>query len=208
MPDGKLYIYRGDGYGSVDTAQRTEVLLPTGAPAPSTYTQILAAGDVDNDRRPDLLVTSGTSLWALVGYTGGSFSSAVRLAATSWDERDLVNVGDTNADGEKDLVYRTFASDRLLLRHGKPDGGGGTSLASLATAADSLDGTDIEYGTGWSAASIPLMVGTPDSNGDGTPDIWALTSTGTVRFYAGTKTSAGSAVTVISGGWENKLAFG
>lgn len=37
MPDGKLYVYRGDGYGSVDIEQRTELWLPSNAPAPSTF---------------------------------------------------------------------------------------------------------------------------------------------------------------------------
>ncbi|MEU3187721.1 FG-GAP-like repeat-containing protein [Streptomyces sp. NPDC006923] len=208
MPDGKLYAYRGDGYGSVDISQRTELLLPDNAPDPSSFTQILAAGDVNNDKRPDLFVTSGTALWAFLGYTGGTFTSATQLTSTSWDVRDLVTVGDVNRDGEMDLVYRTFASDRLLLRLGRPDAGGGTTLESLASAANSLNGTDAEYGTGWSAANFPLLTGTPDVNADGIPDIWALTGTGTVRFYAGTKTSAGTGTEVISGGWSAKKSFG
>ncbi|MFE4831784.1 DNRLRE domain-containing protein [Streptomyces sp. NPDC056672] len=67
---------------------------------------------------------------------------------------------------------------------------------------------DISPDTGWSLASIPLMTGTPDVTGDGIPDIWALMADGTVRFYKATATWGGSATTVISGGWENKMALG
>ncbi|MET9482678.1 FG-GAP-like repeat-containing protein [Streptomyces sp. NPDC006638] len=208
MSDGKLYIYRGDGYGSVDVEQRTEVWLPAGAPDPSTFTQILATGDLTADRRPELFVTSGDALWVFSGYSGGTFRTATQLSATAWADRDLVNVGDYNADGSADLVYRTFVSDRLLLRHGKPDPAGGTSLTSLASAANSATGVDAEFGTGWSKASIPLMIGTPDVTKDGIPDIWALVSDGTLRLYKATATWGGTPVTVISGGWENKKALG
>ncbi len=208
MPDGKLYLYRGDGYGSVDIEQRLAVELPSGAPAPSTYTQVLAVGDINKDRRPDVFVTSGSELWALLGYTGGSFTSATKLSSTGWDQRDLVNVGDVNQDGAVDLVYRDFTDSRLLLRLGKPDAVTGTSLTSLGSAAASLNGTDAQYGTGWSTTNIRLMMGTPDVTGDRIPDIWAIASDGTIRFYTCTSTSGGSAVTVTGGGWSSTKAFG
>ncbi|MFD9792527.1 FG-GAP-like repeat-containing protein [Streptomyces sp. NPDC059070] len=207
MPDGKLYIYRGDGYGSVDISQRTEVILPTGTPPAHTFTQILAVGDIDHDRRPDLFVTSGDSLWVLLGYTGGTFTSATRLAPTGWGALDLVNVGDLNGDGAVDLVYRNPSDGRMLLRRGKP-AKGGTDLASLASPFTSLNGLDISYGTGWTSANVPLLTGTPDANGDHLPDIWALKSDGTVRFYACAPTDTTNGVAVISGGWNDRKALG
>ncbi|MFG3499042.1 DNRLRE domain-containing protein [Streptomyces sp. NPDC047928] len=208
MADGKLYVYRGDGYGGVDIEQRTEIRLPANAPAPSTMSQILATGDITGDKRPDMFATVGDAMWAFTGYTGGTFESAIRLTSSPWANRDLVNVGDVNLDGSADLVYRSFDSGRLLLRLGKPAVGGGTDLTSLASAANSLTGTDAEYGTGWSATNIPMMMGTPDVTGDGIPDMWALAADGSVRFYTATKTWGGSAKTVISGGWGSKKAFG
>ncbi|WP_406172751.1 FG-GAP-like repeat-containing protein [Streptomyces sp. NBC_00996] len=208
MPDGKLYIYPGDGYGSVDVSRRVEFRLPDAAPAPASLSQILAIGDYDNDKRPDMFAVSGTALWAFTGYTGGSFAKAEQITATTWDNRQLINVGDVNGDGEVDLVYRTFATDRLLVRFGVTDSNGGTTLASLGHAADSLTGTDTEYATGWSKTAYTLVSGTPDVNGDGIPDIWARKADGSVVFFACTKTGVGTPITVISGGWESKKAFG
>ncbi|MFF7360751.1 FG-GAP-like repeat-containing protein [Streptomyces sp. NPDC008125] len=208
MPDGKVYIYRGDGYGSVDIDRRTEVRFPSNAPDPSTFTQILAAGDITGDGRPDMLATAGDAVWAFTGYTGGIFQTATTLSGASWTSRDLVNIGDVNKDGAADLIYRTFGSDRLLLRLGKTDAAGGTSLASLGSAAASLSGADIEYATGWGATAYPVMTGTADVSQDGIPDIWALAADGTVKFFKGGATTLGAPVTVISGGWSGKKAMG
>ncbi len=210
MPDGNLYAYRGDGYGSVDISQRTQLLLPSNAPDPATLTQILATGDITGDKRPDLFATAGSTLWAFTGYTGAAFTTATPLLTSGWDTRDLVNVGDVNGDGWADLTYRTFNTDRLLLRLGSSSGNGGTSLTSLATAAGSLTGVDTEYGTGWTLTGLPLVLGTPDVNGDRIPDIWALLSDGRVRVYIPTATWASSSATkiVIDGGWADKKAFG
>ncbi|GHD62671.1 FG-GAP-like repeat-containing protein [Streptomyces goshikiensis] len=207
MPDGKLYVYRGDGYGSVDIEQRTELWLPSNAPAPSSFTQIFAAGDLDNDRRSDLLATSGSDLWAFTGYTGASFSGATKLAS-GWDPLDVVNVGDINKDGAKDLLYRNPGDGKMWLRKGKSDGKGGTAIASLASGAASLGGADVSYGANWTAANIPMVMGTPDTSGDGIPDLWALTGSGTVKLYRCTETDTTGGVLVVVGGWGAMKAFG
>ncbi|MFJ8072549.1 FG-GAP repeat domain-containing protein [Streptomyces sp. NPDC096176] len=142
MPDGKLYIYRGDGYGSVDVSKRVEVRMPTGAPDTAALTQILAAGDITGDKRPEVFATAGDALWVFTGYTGGAFGSAIRLSGSAWTARDVVAVGDYNKDGAADLVYRSFTSGRLLLRHGKPHAETVTDLPSIGSAAASLKGVD------------------------------------------------------------------
>ncbi|MFI9747583.1 FG-GAP-like repeat-containing protein [Streptomyces sp. NPDC052494] len=207
MPDGKLYVYRGDGYGSVDIEQRTELWLPSNAPAPSTFTQIFATGDLDNDRRPELLVTAGTDLWAFTGYTGSTFSTATKLAS-GWDALDVVNVGDINKDGAKDLLFRNPGDGKMWLRKGKSDGKGGTDVASFASGAASLGGVDVSYGGNWTASNIPMVMGTPDTSGDGIPDLWALTGSGTVKLYRCTTTDTTAGVLVVVGGWSSMKAFG
>ncbi|RPE39983.1 hypothetical protein EDD90_3011 [Streptomyces sp. Ag109_O5-1] len=112
----------------------------------------------------------------------------------------------TGADITKDshLVYRTFVSNRLLVRYGIKDGNNGTSLASLSSAAGSSTGTDTQYATGWDTTTYTLITGTPDVNGDKIPDIWARKADGSVVFFPCTKTGVGTPVTVISSGWEAK----
>lgn len=211
MPDGKLYVYPGDGYGSVDINRQTEIQLPADAPDPADLDQILAVGDVDNDKRPDLFAIVGDQYWAFLGYTGGTFSRAVLQNDGPWLDRELVSLGDHNADDVVDLLYRSIPSGRLLLRYGKSDGNGGTSLASLAVSTSSLNGSDTEYAaSGWTTSSVRLLMGGPDVNLDGIPDMWAVMNDdlGTVRFYRGGKTAVGAYTTVVSSGWTEKGAVG
>ncbi|MDW4910152.1 hypothetical protein RB628_33690 [Streptomyces sp. ADMS] len=212
MPDGKLYVYPGDGYGSVDITRRTEIVLPSGAPDPADLDQVLAVGDIDNDNRPDLFALAGTQYWAFLGYTGGTFSRAVlQNDGSAWLDRDLVSVGDHNADGEVDLVYRILSSGRLWLRFGKSDGDGGTTLDSLSIAGSSLNGTDTAYASsGWTTGTVRLLMGGPDVNLDGIPDMWAVMNddVGTVRFYRGGASTVGAYTTVVSSGWNEKKSVG
>ncbi|MGV9954137.1 DNRLRE domain-containing protein [Streptomyces cellulosae] len=208
----KLWVYPGDGYGAVNIQRRVEILLPDNAPSPAFLTQIVSAGDATGDRRTDFFATVGEELWAFTGYNGATIDKAIRLSATPWSDRDIVTVQDVSGDGVTDLVYRTDVSGRLLLRKGIAAPGGGVDLSSLATAAASADGADSVYGSsGWGSANIYLLIGTPDANNDGVPDIWTVRTDGTVRFYAGSKTAlsgAGSEIVGTSVYWKTRMAIG
>lgn len=208
---GKLWLYPGDGYGAVNIDRRQEILLPPGAPSPSTLTQIVAAGDITGDGRTDFLATAGDELWAFTGYHGATVDQAI-LLSTGWTSRDLVTVMDVSGDSVADIIYRTDASGRLLLRKGIAANGGGTDLDSLTSAANSSGGTDTEYGaSGWFSSDMPLLMGTPDANSDGTPDIWAVRSNGSVRFYVGSKTAgtgSGTEVVGVNDYWQKRISIG
>ncbi|MFE0509507.1 DNRLRE domain-containing protein [Streptomyces sp. NPDC058964] len=213
--EGRLWVYPGDGYGAVDIGKRHEILLPDGAPDPATITQIVSAGDATGDGRPDFFLTVGDAMWVLTGYNGATVDTARRLSGSAWSDRDFVTAQDVSGDGVTDFVYRSDVSGRLLLRKGiKDTAAGGVDLDSLASAAASSGGADTEYGaSGWGSSNIRLLFGTPDANGDGIPDIWALKADGTVRFYAGSRTVLSGSGTEIVGngdgvGWKNKLAIG
>ncbi|WP_405476524.1 DNRLRE domain-containing protein [Streptomyces sp. NBC_00009] len=210
--DGKLWVYPGDGYGAVNTDKRREIIMPAGAPNPADLTQIVAAGDATGDGRTDFFATVGDELWAFTGYHGATIEQATRLAASTWTERDIVTAQDISGDGTTDLIYRTDISSKLLLRKGIASSGGGVDLNSLSSGANSSGGADTDYGaSGWSSTSIPQLIGTPDANGDSIPDVWTVRADGSVRFYAGGRTTLpGSGTEIISpkSYWKTRIAIG
>ena len=80
----------------------------------------MSAGDATGDGRTDFFATVGDELWAFTGYHGATIDQAMRLAASTWTERDLVTAQDISGDGITDIVYRTDVSERLLLRKESP----------------------------------------------------------------------------------------
>lgn len=210
MPDGKLYLYPGDGYGSLDVNARLEVLLPEGAPAPSALTQIVAAEDVTGDGKPDAVALAGQQLWAFTGYSGASFSKAQLIGLSGWTSYDLIGVRDISGDGVADLLMRGPDTERgLLLRKGKPASSGGVDFTSFASATSGAGEAEVVYGTtGWGRAAFPMLQGTPDAGTDGIPDFWAVRSDGTLQFYPGDRTTHGVRKQVGESGWAALKSLG
>jgi hypothetical protein len=210
-PDGTFWLYPGDGYGSFDVTQRIDVRLPANAPAPSTWTQIKAVGDITGDKLPDLVLRAGAQFWALSGYTGATFRTATLMNIDAWARRDIVNVADVNGDKTPDLLWRNLDNGSMYLRQGKPGTvAGSVDLPSLMLGSDSLTGKDEPYGTSWTEANVPTAVGIPDVNKDGIPDIWArLRSDGFTRIYNPSRTNTNPPVKVVlSLDWNAFKAFG
>lgn len=210
-PDGRFRLYPGDGYGSFDVTRRLEVRLPSNAPAPSTWTQIRAIGDITGDKLPDLVLRSGTQFWLLSGYTGATFRTATLMNDDAWGRRDLVNVTDISGDKTPDLLWRNLDNGNMYLRQGRSGTvAGSVDVASLKLAADSLTGKDEPYGTSWTEANIATAIGIPDVNGDGIPDIWSRSGTdGQTRIYFPSRTNTNPAVRVVlSVDWRTLKALG
>ncbi|MFF5444531.1 hypothetical protein [Streptomyces sp. NPDC012888] len=208
MPDGKLYVYPGDGTGRFDVGRRRPMLLPPGAPDPAGFRQIVAVEDVTGDRVPELFALAGDTLWALTGYRGASFGEA-RQVATGWAERDLIGVRDVSGDKVPDLLFRDSPSGDLLLRKGKAGADGGVDLGSFKSAVASLGGADTEYGdSGWSRAAVPRLHGTADATGDGIPDFWMVHDNGVQRLVPGGTTAHGWGGAGDEDGWHLFKAIG
>ncbi|MDX2682693.1 DNRLRE domain-containing protein [Streptomyces soliscabiei] len=210
-PDGHFWLYPGDGYGSFDVSQRLEVRLPSNAPAPSTWTQLKAVGDITGDKLPDLVLRAGAAFWTLSGYTGATFQTATQMNADAWARREIVNVTDINGDKTPDLLWRNLDNGNMYDRQGKPGAVlGSVDLESLKAGANSLTGKDESYGTGWTDAAVPTAIGIPDVSGDGIADIWArFASDGYTRIYNPSRTNTNAPVkTVLSVDWNTVKAFG
>ncbi|MFB7828778.1 DNRLRE domain-containing protein [Streptomyces hydrogenans] len=207
---GKLWVYPGDGYGAVNINRRREILLPANSPSPSSLSQIVATGDITGDKLPDMFATTGDQMWAFIGYNGASFTEARLVASSPWADRDILTVADISGDSVPDLLFRSPETERgLLLRHGKPAAGGGVDLNSLTTAAGSKTGQDEVYGTtGWGKTNIPKIIGTPDVNKDGIPDLWACLSDGRLYFYPGGRTTHGTRFLSSASGWLTATTIG
>ncbi|MEN3586448.1 DNRLRE domain-containing protein [Streptomyces sp. ZYX-F-203] len=200
-PDGGLWIYPGDGYGSTDTDQRVRVLLPDNAPDPATWDEMRTAGDVTGNGEGDLMiVTDAGELWFLGGYTAGAYTDAVRLlGGGTWAGRDLISLVDVDLDGTADLLWRNPDNGNMYIRHGEPVAGGeGLDPMSLALAVNSREGKDTLYGTHWTAENVDRVVSIPDTSGDGIPDLWAReTDTGNIRVYHPSKTDTEEMVKIV-----------
>ncbi|MFI2432340.1 FG-GAP repeat domain-containing protein [Streptomyces sp. NPDC018693] len=209
-PDGRLFIYPGDGYGAIDVTRRVEVRLPAGAPSPATFSEIKSAGDITGDGQPELFVAGGAGgaeLWVFSGYSGGYFETATKMTSSAWDTRDFVAIADYNNDGAADLTYRTAAGN-IWLRKGKLDASGHTDVKSLGLATSSLDG-DNAYASGYmTTADYPLLYGSPDVTGDGIPDVWATNSAGDLLLFKGGATSLGTSTRLRTGTWGNVKQLG
>ncbi|MGW0468781.1 hypothetical protein ACWDX6_26515, partial [Streptomyces sp. NPDC003027] len=204
-PDGQFWLYPGDGYGSFKVDDRLKVRLPSNAPAPSTWTQLKAVGDITGDKLPDLALKAGAAFWILSGYTGASFQTATLMNVDAWERRDIVNIADINLDGTPDLLWRNLDNGNMYVRHGKPGTGtGSVNLDSLKLAANSLNG-DVEYGTSWTEANVSTAIGIPDVNGDKIPDIWARSGVdGQMRvYYPSTTNTNAPAKNVLSVDWRS-----
>lgn len=99
----------------------------------------IAIGDINNDSRPDLIVTnySISTVSVLLGQTGGTFGAAATYSAGAVGPRKLA-LGDVNRDGLLDIVTANFGSG---------GGSGSTAIVLLGLGGGSF-GTAALYSGG------------------------------------------------------------
>nr|WSW66605.1 FG-GAP-like repeat-containing protein [Streptomyces sp. NBC_00995] len=147
-------------------------------------------GDMNADRRPDLLVRDPIGrLWFLPGDGTG------RLVGTGgWNSlNSLTRHGDFSRDGREDVIAREASTGRLWLYPGTGTGGLG---------ARKLIGTG-----GWNSMSKVTAFG--DLSGDGRSDLVAVEkATGRLWVYPGTGTGGlGGRKLIGTGGWNSMNAL-
>ncbi|CAM5401018.1 ATP/GTP-binding protein [Streptomyces spiroverticillatus] len=153
---------------------------PQGLPAVAQF------GDLNNDRRPDLLERADDGrLWFLSGITGADGGTRGRLVGGGWNSMtQLSRHGDHNSDGKEDLYARDTAGT-LWFYPGRGDGAFGNRT---------------KVGGGWNSMREISAAG--DLTGDGRRDLLARDTAGTLWAYPGNGKGTFAARTKVGGGWN------
>jgi murein DD-endopeptidase MepM/ murein hydrolase activator NlpD len=174
---GALWLYPGNGRGGF--LARVRIGRGWGV-----MDRIVAPGDLDGDRHPDLVARERATgdLWRYPGNGRGGFRARVRIGH-GWQRMDaLVGIGDFNGDGKPDLLARERATGALWLYPGNGRGG-------LRTRS--------QVGRGWQG--MDALVGVGDLDSDGHVDLLARDgATGVLWRYPGNG----------RGGWNPRVRIG
>ncbi|MFB7357975.1 FG-GAP-like repeat-containing protein [Streptomyces gardneri] len=149
-------------------------------------TKAAGFGDLDGNRRPDLLVRDLVGrLWFLPGDVL-STDGAGRLVGSGWNAMTaMTRHGDFTGDGREDLVARD-RDGRLWLYPGNGAGAFG-ARKNIGTG-------------GWNGMSVLTAAG--DLSGDGKADLVARDTAGKLWLYPGRGNGTLGARKLVGGGWQ------
>lgn len=162
-PSGDLYLYRGNGKGGF-TGAGTAI-----GRGWQIFDAVVAPGDWNGDRKPDLLARKPSGELLLYAGNGtGGFASAGRMVATGWQLlSEIITPGDFTGDGRVDLLGRKRTGELYLYP--------GTGTGSYQPGR--------LIGGGWQKFNTVLSTG--DLTGDKRADLIARTAGGQNYVYAG-----------------------
>lgn len=155
------------------------------------YNKVFSPGDLDGDRRADLLARTPAGelyLYPATGNLSAPFGARTKVG-DGWQMYDqLVGVSDNTGDGIGDVITRTPSGD--LYFHA---GTGDASHPLLAA---------VKTGSGWNIYN--QIAGGDDMTGDGNGDLVARTPEGTLSLYQGDGAGRLAARTPfrLSNGWQ------
>lgn len=140
----------------------------------SAATQIALLGPVGTHSGGGVLLSvEGGKLLSWQPSRGGTTGVSTVLDAT-FGNASVIAPGDLNGDGYPDFLVREESSGQLRLAASNPDGSFGAP------------NTWKNVGTKLKPTDFPLVTSVGDANGDGLPDLYAVTKDGGLAFLPGT----------------------
>ncbi|CAH0223045.1 Extracellular basic protease [Arthrobacter sp. Bi83] len=150
---------------------------------------VVAAGDLNGDRKSDVLARDNSgALWLYPGNGSGGWLARVK-SGTGWNGMTaIVAPGDFNGDGRADVLARDSSGALWLF----PGNGRGGFLAR------------VKVGSGWNAFSS--IIGPGDINGDAKSDVLARDTAGVLWLYPGNGRGGWLARVKVGSGWNSMTA--
>ncbi|MEH0582990.1 FG-GAP-like repeat-containing protein [Streptomyces sp. B21-106] len=145
--------------------------------------QIIAAGDLNGDTAPDLLVKQGKFLWAYYGNRA-AYSLDVRepvlVGGGDWDKFTVIAPGDLNGDKIADLWLRENATGDIWRSYGSKGANGYVDPTTWGNTA-----ARVKIAVGYQAYAYPAIGSVGDVTGDGLADLWARKTDNTMIGWYG-----------------------
>lgn len=193
--DGYLTIYRNFDYGAMAgsmTGSGSRECVADGwdtVPCPAGYAddwskadQLVALGPVTDATSPSLLTLEGGDLWLQTGDFSYGYVNPRKLTTSgAWSGYDLVAPG-PDAAGNLALWARERATGAL---HAYPVPKQADGTFDFSALADPAAGV---VATGFTVDAYPALGSSGDGDGDGQPDLWAVTADRHLVTYSGWST--------------------
>ncbi|MFI6009522.1 FG-GAP-like repeat-containing protein [Streptomyces sp. NPDC051243] len=190
LSSGALRAYRpACGTAATPTTPYTSL----GTSGWNAYDILTSPGDVNGDRRPDLIARQASTgdVYLLKGTSTGTLSARVKIASQWTGYKKIIGAGDLNGDGRGDLLAQDKSNE--LWRYDANTTSTGGFKARVKVFND------------W-GASYNAVVGVGDFTGDGRADLVSRDTSGNVWRNNGNGKGSFGGRTRIATGWQGYKA--